>query len=38
MKKLLQVTAQAALLAALLYSVLWLAEAIGDLLCALIPW
>lgn len=38
MKKLLQVTAQTALFAALLYAVLWLAEAIGDLLCALIPW
>ena len=38
MKKLLQLTAQAALLLALGYAVLWLAQAIGDLLITVFPW
>jgi hypothetical protein len=38
MRKLIQFTVQAALLMAALYAVLWLAEALGDLLCTLIPW
>lgn len=38
MKKLIQFLAKTALLLAALYAVLWIAEALGDLLCALIPW
>ena len=38
MKKAIRYLAQTALFLAALYAVLWLAEAIGDLLCVLIPW
>ena len=38
MKKVIQFLAKTALLLAALYAVLWIAEALGDLLCALIPW
>lgn len=38
MKKVIRYLAQTALLLAALYAVLWIAEALGDLLCTLIPW
>lgn len=38
MKKAIRFIAQSAVLLAMIYAVLWLAEALGELLCALIPW
>lgn len=38
MKKAIQFLVKSALFLAALYAVLWLAEALGDLLCALIPY
>lgn len=38
MKKLLQVTVQTAVLLGLIWVILWTAEAIGNLLIALMPW